>query len=100
MFAHLFRAVIPALAPATAQEARPPHGFPHSAPRARIREFLGGHIHLHDRTQVERLGFLACRRVTADDAHSGALLRKEPLFDNHSRVMYDPALIPPELLRT
>lgn len=34
------------------------------------------------------------------DAHSGALLRKEPLFDNHSRVMYDPALIPPELLRT
>ena len=34
------------------------------------------------------------------DAHSGALLRQEMFLDNHSRVMYDPALIPPELLRT
>ena len=37
-------------------------------------------------------------RVTAD-AETGRMLEKELILDNHSEVMFDPALIPPELLR-
>lgn len=37
------------------------------------------------------------RRVL--DRSTGAQLRKELILDNHSQVMFDPALIPPELLR-
>lgn len=37
------------------------------------------------------------RRVI--DRESGQEVAKEPVLDNHSRVMYDPALIPPEQIR-
>ncbi len=33
------------------------------------------------------------------DRESGALLEKKLILDNHSEVMFDPSLIPPELLR-
>ena len=33
------------------------------------------------------------------DAETGERVRKELVLDNHSRVMYDPALIPPEEIR-
>ena len=37
------------------------------------------------------------RRVT--ERATGRLVRKDLILDNHSQVMFDPALIPPELLR-
>ncbi len=37
------------------------------------------------------------RRVI--ERESGKEIAKEPVLDNHSRVMYDPALIPPEQIR-
>lgn len=37
------------------------------------------------------------RRVT--ERATGKLVRKDLILDNHSQVMFDPALIPPELLR-
>ena len=37
-------------------------------------------------------------RVTTD-AETGEVLEKKLILDNHSEVMFDPALIPPELLR-
>ena len=42
------------------------------------------------RSQVYRLVY---------DAATGAQLRKELLLDNRSRVMYDPALIPPDQIK-
>ena len=37
------------------------------------------------------------RRVI--DRQTGQLLAEELVLDNHSRVMYDPALIPPDQIR-
>lgn len=66
----------------------------------------------HDRT-VENAPevFEACRGTGAEyyrvsqiyrrvlDRSTGAQLRKELILDNHSQVMFDPALIPRALLR-
>ena len=56
------------------------------------------HHYAQDDDGVFYRNSLVYRLVT--DRESGALVRKELVLRNHSRVLYDPSLIPPEEIRT